>query len=539
MNKNELLNLYKNHIIEVRHTTYGETYIEVDKNDLYEIVTEVVSMLNGTLMTMVCVDELKYSQKGVIADKKNRYKIYYAFRIPGGVKHDEITKELLVIVTGVSEDEPEIYSITDICLAANWYEREIFDMFGIYPQNHLDLTGLVHHHNFPKNVFPMRKDFIVSTQVEAVNKIEADHKVQGGGTYLLPVGPIHAGIIEPGHFRFSCFGEHIINLDAQLFYTHKGLEKISEGMGILNANFISERVCGVCSLSHSVAYSQAVEKINMAEVPERARAIRVILLELERISGHLTDLMGIAVDVAYYHASNYISRLREEIMSAAYEVLRSRYFRSINMPGGLRRDIGGDSIKKLLNAALKIKKEIVVAEDMLYNSTTFLERVETTGRLFTKTARAIGVVGVGARGSNIHCDARKAFSYETYGKLDFNEILHDKLDVYARMSVRFGEIKESAGIIEQSAASLKAGPVSVKIDRAAPFKPAFGITEAPKGEHTHFIIFDDESKIYRYHIRSASYANWLALTFAVKGDIVPDFPVINKSFNLCYCSCDK
>ncbi|EKD69483.1 MAG: membrane-bound [NiFe]-hydrogenase-3, large subunit (Chain E), partial [uncultured bacterium] len=291
MNKNELLNVYKNHITEVTHTTCGETYVEVSRDYLYELVTEVVSMLNGTLMTMFCVDELKYNHKNSAASKNSRYKIYYAFRIQSANK-DEIKKELLVITISVGEKEPEIASITDICLAANWYEREIFDMFGIYPRNHLELAGLIHHHDFPKDVFPMRKDFAASTKIAEVNKIEAKPKVLGGGTYLLPVGPIHAGIIEPGHFRFSCFGEHIINLDAQLFYTHKGLEKITEGMNHINANFIAERVCGVCSLSHSVAYSQAVEKITSAEVPARARTIRVILLELERMAGHLTDLMG-------------------------------------------------------------------------------------------------------------------------------------------------------------------------------------------------------------------------------------------------------
>ena len=538
MNKKELLKIYKNHIIETTETDYGETYIQIDKNDLYEIAAEIVSMLNGSLLTMFCVDELKYAQKSLSVDKKNRYVIYYAFRVPG-VKNDEITKELLIIKTGVSESEPEINSITDLCLSANWYEREIFDMFGIYPHNHLELSGLIHHHNFPKNIFPMRKDFAADTKINAVNKIETIHKVSGGGTYLLPVGPIHAGIIEPGHFKFSCFGEHVINLDAQLFYTHKGIEKTAEGMNHINANFISERICGVCSLSHSAAYAQAVEKITGAEVPLRARTIRVILLELERIAAYLTDLMGIAVDVAYYHASTYISKMREDILSSVYSVLRSRYFRSINMCGGLRRDIDDKSIGSLIETALKIKKDLAIAEDMLYNGTTFLERIETTGRLFTKTAKSLGVVGVGARGSGIHCDARKAFNYEIYDKLDFKEIIHDKLDVYARMCVRLDEIKESVSIILQCSANLKPGPVSVKIDKIPAFKPAFGITEAPKGEHAHFLIFGNDSNIYRYHIRSASYANWLALTFAVKGDIVPDFPVINKSFNLCYCSCDR
>jgi len=538
MNKKELLKVYKNYIIETTETDYGETYIQIDKNNLYEITAEIISMLNGSLLTIFCVDELKYAHKNLSTDKNNRYMIYYAFKIPK-IKNDEITKELLIIKTGVSESEPEINSITSVCVSANWYEREIFDMFGIYPHNHLELNRLVHHHNFPENIFPMRKDFDAASEINAINRIETAHKVTGGGTYLLPVGPIHAGIIEPGHFKFSCFGEHIINLDAQLFYTHKGIEKIVEGMNYINANFISERICGVCSLSHSIAYAQAVEKITGAEVPLRARAIRVILLELERIAAYLTDLMGIAVDVAYYHASTYISKMREDILSGIYSAIRSRYFRSINMCGGLRRDIEDKSIKSLVEMALKTKKDLAVAEDMLYNGTTFLERIETTGRLFTKTAKALGIVGVAARASGIYCDARKAFNYEIYDKVDFKEIIHDKLDVYSRMCVRLDEIKESISIISQCGANLKPGPVSVKIDKIPAFKPAFGITEAPKGEHAHFIIFGDGSNIYRYHIRSASYVNWLALTFAVKGDIVPDFPVINKSFNLCYCSCDR
>ncbi len=532
MKKRDILTLLKNQITSVTHTDYGETYAEAERDDLHEIVTEITAMAGGSLLSIAAADERKIPESGC-------FKIYYAFRVTADSASADEKKEILVIVIRLFDDDLVFPSITGVCVAANWYEREIFDMFGLYPEHHLDMRRLCHHKHFPMDTFPLRKDFPASSEMAPCSDITEVRKVQGVGPYELPVGPIHAGIIEPGHFRFSCFGEHVINLDAQLFYTHRGIEKMCEGMDHFKANFLAERICGVCSLAHSVAYSNAVEKIAGASVPDRAMTIRVILLELERMIGHITDIMGIAVDVAFYVASTFAAKLREDLMGEVYEVIRSRYFHSVNMPGGLRRDIGDAGVKKLCDMALRVCRDVDMLEDIIYSSTSFLERIETTGRLFTETVMEIGVVGVGARASNVKCDARKAFGYEIYDKLDFREITHAAQDVAARMAVRLGEIKQSAKIIEQSLSRLKPGPVSSMIGKLPSYKPAFGIVEAPKGEHAHFLMFDDSNRIQRYRVRSASYANWLALTFAVKGNIVPDFPVINKSFNLCYSACDR
>ncbi|HNY12220.1 MAG TPA: NADH-quinone oxidoreductase subunit C [Candidatus Wallbacteria bacterium] len=532
MKKKDILTLLKNQIKSIMHTDYGETYAEAERDDLHEVVTEITAMAGGTLLSIAAADERKLPESEC-------FKIYYAFRVAADSASSNEKKEVLVIVIRVFDDDPIFPSITGICVAANWYEREIFDMFGLYPEHHLDMRRLCHHKHFPTDVFPLRKDFAASSELFPSSDITEARKVQGIGPYELPVGPIHAGIIEPGHFRFSCYGEHIINLDAQLFYTHRGIEKMCEGLDHFKANFLAERICGVCSMAHSVAYSNAVEKIAGTSVPVRARTIRVILLELERMIGHITDIMGIAVDVAFYAASSFAAKLREDLMNEVYEVIRSRYFHSVNMPGGLRRDISDAGVKKLSEMARRVCRDLDILEDLLYSSTSFLERVETTGRLFTETVMEIGVVGIGARASNVKCDARKAFGYEIYDNLDFSEITHATQDVAARMAVRLGEIRQSAKIIEQALSQLKSGPVSSVIGKLPPYKPAFGIVEAPKGEHAHFLMFDDSNRIQRYRVRSASYANWLALTFAIKGNIVPDFPVINKSFNLCYSSCDR
>lgn len=543
MKKSELINLFSSHIIKIDNYYNDETYIEVSRDMLPEIVAELMVISQGTLMSIICIDERELSESKC-------FKIHYAFKVPfentkdknpakSSIMASDELKEILVLTIKVFEAEPEFHSITNICLAANWYEREIADMFGLKPIHHLDMKRLCHHEKFPQNIYPLRKDFAGETAIIPMENNSIASKVEGHGIYELPVGPIHAGIIEPGHFRFSCLGEHIINLDAKLFFTHRGLEKMAEGMDHFKANFITERVCGVCSLSHSVAYSNAVEKICGTEVPKRAKYLRTILLELERISGHLTDIMGIALDVAYYSASTFASILRENILETAYEILRSRYFHSINMPGGLRRDITGDSLKKIEALAERLPGEIDRLSHLLLSSTSFLERVETTGYLFTNTALELGIVGVGARASKIKCDARKAFGYEAYNECEFNEITGQAGDVYSRMMVRLGELQESAKIIKQLLSKLPQGKISEPIGTIPPFKPAFGITEAPKGEHSHFVVFDNNAKIYRLKIRSASFANWLALTFAVKGNIVPDFPVINKSFNLCYSACDR
>lgn len=533
MNKNEILNIFNEHFSKVEHTDRRETYALVAHDRLREVVTELVAVCGATLMTIFCTDERGPEGRG-------NFVIRYVFRIPAGnggaARHE---KELFVLELPVPHDRPEFPSITGVCVSANWYEREIFDMFGLHPTGHPDPGRLVHHETFPVEMFPLRKDFDASSAIVPASKIVRGRRVFGEGNYELPVGPIHAGIIEPGHFRFSCFGEHIINLSAGLFFTHRGIEKAAEGMEPLRANLLAERICGVCSFAHSEAFCMAVEKAAGVSVPKRASAVRTLLLEMERIAGHLTDVMGIAVDVAYYTASSYASIMREKVLSAVYDAVGSRYLHSVNAPGGLRRDISDGALASLAATAEAVAKMLDPLEDMLLSSTTFLERVETTGRLFTETAFELGIVGVGARGSGIPCDARKNFPYELYPQTPFDEIVFQGLDVFSRMKVRLDEIRQSAAIARAAVEALKAGPVAEKIGKIRPGVGAFGVVEAPKGEHVHFVRFGENSRISRYAVRSASYANWIALTFAVKGNIVPDFPVINKSFNLCYSACDR
>ncbi|SDF15297.1 NADH-quinone oxidoreductase subunit C [Sporolituus thermophilus] len=441
----------------------------------------------------------------------------------------------------LAEEPWEFPSLAPVTPAAAWYEREIHDLFGLTPVGHPDLRPLVLHENWPAGQYPLRKDFTLPAAVDDAGGEFPIPAVAGEGVFEVPVGPIHAGIIEPGHFRFSQAGENIIHLEAKLFYTHRGIEKAVEGLPVEDAFYRAERICGACSVSHAIAFSQAVETLAGVEVPPRAQYLRVLAAELERLYNHVGDIGNICAGVGFAVGISHGSRVKELIMRLNEALTGNRFLRGMVAPGGVRLDITADLAGAIINALQVITTDFQELVDILRENSAFLDRVNTTGVLPRQTALDLAVVGVAARASGVNVDMRRDFPYACYGKLNFKVPTYPQGDVAARIWVRADEIRQTASIIRQVLDGMppRQGALKAALPPLPPYHAALGWSESPRGGNLHWLMVGEDSRIYRYFVRSASYPNWPAVALAAPGNIIPDFPLINKSFELCYACIDR
>jgi len=506
----------------------NEAYVTVDSVDFRETCVSLMVKQHALLRLMFASDE---------REKDGFFRIYVAFSVPGA---DAFT----FIVLQVKEDAPSFPSLTPAIPAAHWYEREISDLFGLTPVGHPDPRRLVFHEAFPAASYPLRKDWSMSDQEKQTwgegREVNVPHpflEVAGEGIVQIPVGPVHAGIIEPGHFRFSAIGETIFFLEPRLSYTHKGTEKQFEKLGFVDGVRLAERVSGTSSFSHGAAYCMAVERMMGIEITEKAAAVRTLVLELERLYNHIGDIgnMCAGTGLAVGYAKGAV--IKERLMQLNERLTESRYLRGVNIVGGVTRDIyaQADDILKTLDWATKEYKDFM---QLLTGSVSHMERITNTGRLSKDIARKLGVTGVAARASGLHDDIRKSHPHLLYDRLIFEAHTHEQGDVLARMMIRSEEVECSISMIQELMESGYRGPLAVTPDRPAAYASALGYAESPRGSLFYWVMADSAGKPLRVKLRSPSYCNWPAVPFAVHGNIVPDFPLCNKSFNLSYSGTD-
>lgn len=500
----------------------NETYIDANPDSITDICKYIDSELGFPLVSMFANDERALNCC---------FAVYYVFA-------DRKDGQLLIVKILLNHLKPVLKSITAIIPAASFYEREIHDLFGIAAKSHPNLKKLVFHGNWPDDHFPLLKDFDLHFKPPNADNKTTFEKVTGEGVFEIPVGPVHAGIIEPGHFRFSVAGEPVINLEAQLYFVHKGIEKLSEGAGIEKCLYISERISGDESFTNSLAYCHAIEKIAGAAVPERAKYTRVVFAELERLTSHLGDLAGICLDTAYGFAGFQFRMMRGWAYLIADELCGMRFLRSVNKPGGVRADFINGKETAIIGMLRKIRAELTDTTSIILSNNMFIDRVENTGILQKEIAADMNATGPGGRASGIRYDVRKAFPYDAYGLLDFKIPEHNNGDVNCRMKMKLEECLESIDLMINIFENIPDGRIIEPITFVEPYKFAFGMTESPRGENIHWVMTGENNTIFRYKIRTASFCSWPALCHAVKGNVVPDFPLINKSFNLSYAGND-
>jgi Ni,Fe-hydrogenase III large subunit/Ni,Fe-hydrogenase III component G len=451
-------------------------------------------------------------------------------------------------VRGIKESFP---SLTVFCPALNWAEREVQDLFGLLAEGHPDPHPLVLHPGWTEGFYPLRKTQKVKLDFHP--KPLEFFPAHGEGTFEVPVGPIHAGIIEPGHFRFQSIGETILHLDAQLFYTHKGIEKLLEGKTLEEGLYIVERVCGVCTVSHALAYCEAVEKLADLHLTQECLRWRTVLAELERLYNHVGDIGNMCAGVGFALGNANGLQNKEQLQRLNKEIFSHRFLRGVVVPGGVK--IRPDDVKLafLKERLLELQGDFEKWIPLILDHDGFRQRAVTTGVLKTQSALDLGVTGPAARASGVPVDWRERHSYLLYPNLKVEAQVETSGDVWARLMVRVREVRQSFQLLfallqeaqeanlsnTKNQARLDSSIVSLALDKIKPYSFAWGCAESPRGTDVIWLMTDQEGKIFRCRIRSASYANWPAVPLAVLGNIVPDFPLINKSFELCYSCCDR
>jgi Ni,Fe-hydrogenase III large subunit len=424
--------------------------------------------------------------------------------------------------------------------AAHWYEREVQDLLGLIPDGHPDPRRLILHDDWPAGVYPLRKDFDPAVVVPRVDgPPHRFHHLHGEGIVEIPVGPIHAGVIEPGHFRFAAVGEVVLHLEAQLFYSHRGLEKLAEGKDFATVLQLAERTCGACAFSHAASYCQAVEAIAASTIPARATALRTLFLELERLYNHIGDLGNLCAGVGFAVGASQGTRLKELLQRLNARLTGHRFLRGVCRPGGVWRDLDCEQIRDATDTLTGVEAEFQRFVALLERTSSFQERLAGTGIVPTPAARDLGAVGVAARASGIPCDARWDQPRVGYAEHRLPVAVRTAGDVQARAEVRIEEVRGSLSLARALLADLPSGPLATPIASLPPYRVGIGVTESPRGANVHWLRTGPAGRIDRYRIRSASYCNWPIVALAVPGNMVPDFPLINKSFELCYACLDR
>ena len=434
----------------------------------------------------------------------------------------------------VDQAQPTVPTLSGLSFPAGRFERELQDLFGIVPVGHPQPRRLVLHQHWPEDWYPMRRGSGDPPPMVSDAGAYPFVPVEGTGVYEIPVGPVHAGLIEPGHFRFWVVGETILRMKARLWFVHKGIERLFEGRDPDAGVQLAERISGDTAVGHTLAYCQAVEDAWRVEVPAEAMVLRGLLLELERLFNHVADVGALCNDVGFGVAQAWALSLREHLLQLNARVTGHRLLRGGVVLGGARVHLLPS------NEELgEIGRQFDELIGLVTSSALVMERFAGTAVLNGEQARELGVVGVVGRASALAFDARQAHPSVTMPE-SFSPALRTVGDVKARFDVRVEEARASLSLLADfihRAGNLEAVavPSRAQLGQSA---SGVGIVEAWRGPAVHRVELDDEGRLTRVKVVDPSFHNWPALPVSLADTIVPDFPLANKSFNLSYAGND-
>jgi Ni,Fe-hydrogenase III large subunit/Ni,Fe-hydrogenase III component G len=446
----------------------------------------------------------------------------------------------LVVESPIPEDDLRIDSITPVVPGADWAEREFQDAVGVRAEGHPDPRRLLLPDDWPEGLHPLRRDFPYNFRPPLAEKRQPEMREAPTGATVLPMGPFFPVLEEPAYWRLFVEGETIVGCDTRLFYNHRGIEKL--GDSVLTYNEIpslAERICGICGFIHSTCYCQAVEKAAGIEVPRRARYIRTIMLELERIHSHLLWL-GIAGHIIGFETVLMQTwRIREPIMWLCEAISGNRKTYGMNTVGGLRRDLPNDVGPELLKTLAGVEKESIAVRDAIIGDSVLRARTEAVGKITKESARSVCIVGPPARASGVAIDARIDHPYAAYDEVPPRVVTQDAGDTWARVVVRVGELVESIRLVREALAALPEGPICAEIKNdIPPGRIGISVVEAPRGEAIHVVMTGGDNRPYRWRVRAPTYANLQAMPAAVVGGTIADVPITLGSLDPCF-SCTE
>jgi Ni,Fe-hydrogenase III large subunit len=361
---------------------------------------------------------------------------------------------------------------------------------------------------------------------------------EGESLHQIPVGPVHAGIIEPGHFRFTANGEAVVRLEARLGYVHKGIERLMAGAPIERAALLAGRVSGDSTVAYALAFARAIESAHGVEVPARAVWLRALMAELERLANHFGDVGAICNDAAFAMMHAQCGHLREQVLRLAERCFGHRLMMDQVVPGGVRRDLSGDAAKHVQTLLAEVRRRFPELVELYDNTASLQDRTVGTGIVSAALVRQFGCGGYVGRASGRGVDARRAPGYPPYTSLRFEVPVREEGDVDARVWIRILEVEQSVALIEQILRELPSGPVAVAVESAAAAHEGLALVEGFRGDVLVWVRIGANGTIERCHLRDPSWFQWPLLEAAIEGNIVADFPLCNKSFNCSYSGHD-
>jgi Ni,Fe-hydrogenase III large subunit len=455
----------------------------------------------------------------------------------------EDATRLFVVIANDEEDRlalaqtlvegPSFPSMTPACPQVQLFEREIAEDFGLRPEGHPWFKPVRYVHS------RTGRDAWGRSQAEAILPAVGDfYRVEGEEVHEVAVGPVHAGVIEPGHFRFQCHGEKVFHLEIALGYQHRGIERALEGGPNRRSLHYAETMAGDTTIGHATTYCHVVEALGKSTRTVHSSMVRGIALELERMANHVGDLGAISGDVGYLPTASFCGRLRGDFLNMTALLCGNRFGRGLLRPGGIGFDLEPSRAVELLARVEKAEKEVAQAVKLLWDDQSVMARLEDTGPLSKETAALLGVVGPAARASGLARDVRYNHPSGIYRFAHIPVSTCDTGDVFARAYVRWLEIQQSITFIKEELRSLPPPQAFPPVGPLAPESLAVSLNEGWRGEICHVALTDAQGRFSRYKVVDPSFHNWYALAYAMRDQEISDFPLCNKSFNLSYCGHD-
>lgn len=447
---------------------------------------------------------------------------------------------LAITSTEVGREYP---SLTPDCPQAHWFEREIFEQWGIRPLDHPWLKPIrfqppVRSTSFSRNHAEKPPEGGTTNSKQKTCGVTDFYQFAGEEVHEVAVGPVHAGIIEPGHFRFQCHGEIVYHLEISLGYQHRGVERAARGGPDRRTLHYMETLAGDTTVAHANAYCRAIEALARNRVPARAQVIRGIAMELERIANHVGDLGALSGDVGFLPTMSYCGRIRGDVLNMTALLCGNRFGRGLTKPGGVAFDLSAPLVAELRDRLSSVSRDVKSAVELLWNTPSVMARFDDTGTITPETCEEIGLVGVAARACGVSRDVRCNFPYGIYRFVQIPVSTWQSGDVFARAYVRWLEIQRSLNFIKEQLDSLPAGETLEQTGPLEPNRMAVALVEGWRGEICHTAITDGKGRFAHYKVVDPSFHNWFGLSMALRNQQISDFPLCNKSFNLSYCGHD-
>ena len=445
----------------------------------------------------------------------------------------------LHLISLLDTHAPAFPSLVEMMPATGWYEREAWEDLGVEPVGHPHLRRLRLPPDWPEDVHPSLHPFTWQQQVAESTPRYYELAPAPVGIVDYPLGPVRSGVVESGHYLLRTAGEELVDMHLQLFYKHRGVEQRAEGLSLAHVPLVAERISGTSAFAHSLALCQALESVVEVEIPPRARFLRSLFAELERLYNHLGYHADLCQATGLVVGQAQFDLWKERVLRLNTQLSGHRYLFGLNVPGGLSRDIAESAQVAASDLIQALRRDMATLERQLLASPSHLDRLEATGILTHEDALAYSVVGPTGRATGIDRDLRRDHPYAAYDDVSFDVPVQENGDAMARMRLRLEEIKQSLHIAGQILERLPGGLVRAAIEPLQPGSTALGWAESARGECLHWILVGEHGTLKRYRVRPASFVCWQAFSLAIPGhNILTDFPVIEQSFGLSFAGAD-